>query len=307
MSVTVAISLSVASSLAPNIIFASGLIIGSISFIAASTSTSETSPHILMIRSVAPSIVVSRSGDSIAFLIASLTLFSPCPSPIDIWARPFPLITVATSAKSRLTSAGKFIRSVIPLILCFNISSAFANASLKPSFTSTIFNNLSFEMLIKVSTFGNNLFIPLIALCILTFPSNLKGFVTTATVSIPSSFAILATIGAAPVPVPPPIPQVMKTISAFFWVSVSRSNARIASFDSFAALSPISGRAPQPLPPVIFSPIVTLFAARQCLKSCISVLTPTNSTPLTPSSIIRLTALLPAPPIPKTTILATGS
>ena len=166
-----------------------------------------------------------------------------------------------------MTSAGKLIRSVIPLILCFNISSAFANASLNPSFTSTIFNNLSLAILISVSTFGYNLLIPFIALCILTLPSNLKGLVTTATVSMPSSLAILATIGAAPVPVPPPIPQVINTISAFFCVSVSRKRARIASFDSFAALSPISGIAPHPLPPVIFSPIVTLFDALQCLKS----------------------------------------
>ena len=34
-------------------------------------------------------------------------------------------------------------------------------------------------------------------------PSNSKGFVTTATVSTPSSFAVRAMIGAAPVPVPP--------------------------------------------------------------------------------------------------------
>ena len=75
--VTVTASFNDASSLAPNIIFASVLIFVSISLIAASTSTSETSPHILITKSVAPSIVVSSNGDSIAFFIASLTLFSP--------------------------------------------------------------------------------------------------------------------------------------------------------------------------------------------------------------------------------------
>ena len=42
----------------------------------------------------------------------------------------------------------------------------------------------------------------------------LKGFVTTATVSMPSSRAICATTGAAPVPVPPPMPAAMNTRSA---------------------------------------------------------------------------------------------
>ncbi len=45
-------------------------------------------------------------------------------------------------------------------------------------------------------------------------PSKVKGLVTTATVSAPISRATSATIGAAPVPVPPPIPAVMKTMSA---------------------------------------------------------------------------------------------
>jgi len=45
-------------------------------------------------------------------------------------------------------------------------------------------------------------------------PSKVKGLVTTATVRIPRSFASDATTGAAPVPVPPPSPAVMKTMSA---------------------------------------------------------------------------------------------
>ena len=50
------------------------------------------------------------------------------------------------------------------------------------------------------------------------------------------------TTGAAPVPVPPPIPQVMKIISLplnFFLISDS---------DSFAASSPILGLLPAPSP-----------------------------------------------------------
>jgi hypothetical protein len=44
-------------------------------------------------------------------------------------------------------------------------------------------------------------------------PSKPKGLVTTATVRIFSSLAISATMGAPPVPVPPPIPAVMNTMS----------------------------------------------------------------------------------------------
>ncbi len=45
-------------------------------------------------------------------------------------------------------------------------------------------------------------------------PSKPNGFVTMPTVSAPSSRAMRATTGAAPVPVPPPSPAVMKTMSA---------------------------------------------------------------------------------------------
>jgi hypothetical protein len=44
-------------------------------------------------------------------------------------------------------------------------------------------------------------------------PSKEKGFVTTETVSAPTSLAACAIIELAPVPVPPPIPAVKKTIS----------------------------------------------------------------------------------------------
>ena len=56
--------------------------------------------------------------------------------------------------------------------------------------------------------------IPSFDISILFRPSNEKGLVTTPTVRIPICFAISATIGAPPVPVPPPIPAVINTISA---------------------------------------------------------------------------------------------
>ena len=76
----------------------------------------------------------------------------------------------------------------------------------------------------------------------------MKGFVTTAIVKIPNSLAILATTGAAPVPVPPPIPAVINTISA-------PSNASVIScWASSAAFSPTEGSPPAPRPAVDFAP-----------------------------------------------------
>src|SRR4030095_371829 len=53
-------------------------------------------------------------------------------------------------------------------------------------------------------------------------PSKEKGRVTTPIVSAPRFFAISATTGAPPVPVPPPLPAVMKTMSAPLSVSSDR-------------------------------------------------------------------------------------
>ena len=80
-------------------------------------------------------------------------------------------------------------------------------------------------------------------------PSNEKGLVTTATVRIPNSFATCATIGAAPVPVPPPIPVAIKTILA------PSNIERIASRSSSAAFCPTLGFAPAPKPRVTSAPI----------------------------------------------------
>jgi hypothetical protein len=56
-----------------------------------------------------------------------------------------------------------------------------------------------------------------------------NGFVTTATVRMPSSFASCATTGAAPVPVPPPMPAVMNSMSAPSMTSCMRSRSSIAA------------------------------------------------------------------------------
>ncbi len=67
--------------------------------------------------------------------------------------------------------------------------------------------------------------------------------VTIPTVKIPISRAVFAMIGAAPVPVPPPIPAVINTILVF----ISKI-ALIVSMSSIAAFLPTSGFAPAPKP-----------------------------------------------------------
>ena len=61
---------------------------------------------------------------------------------------------------------------------------------------------------------GGALALQKIAKILPQFASKLKGRVTTPIVRAPNSLAICATTGDAPVPVPPPMPQAMKIISA---------------------------------------------------------------------------------------------
>ena len=65
-------------------------------------------------------------------------------------------------------------------------------------------------MIINVSTIFCSASTPSSAWRIRLIPSNWNGFVTTPTVNTPNSRAAWAIIGAAPVPVPPPIPAVIK-------------------------------------------------------------------------------------------------
>ena len=245
--------------------------------------------------------VVSRSGEATACWTASMALSSPLASPIPICAIPLSVITVCTSAKSRLISAGRLIRSVMPWTACCRTSSALRSASGIVVRRSTISSNLSFGMTISVSTAFFRFSIPERALFIRVFASKRKGFVTTPTVRIPISLAAAAITGAAPVPVPPPIPQVTNTMSA------PSINCLTSSMLSSAAFWPTSGCAPAPRPFVIFSPIWSTVGALQSVRACLSVFTPTNSTPPMASSTILFTALFPAPPTPITIILAEDS
>ena len=70
------------------------------------------------------------------------------------------------------------------------------------------------------------------------------------------------------------------------------------------ALAPTSGFAPAPSPRVSSLPTSSLTSASLIRRACASVLIAMNSTPLSPSSIMRLTALTPPPPIPTTLMTA---
>ena len=136
--------------------------------------------------------------------------------------------------------------------------------------------------------------IPALAALMRLPPSNLKGVVTTATVSTSSSLAIRATTGAAPVPVPPPIPAVIKTMSELSSIS------RIASSSLSAASRPISGLAPAPRPRLVLAPSCSLLGAVRRSSACLSVLAQTKVTPLIPCCTMCSTALPPPPPTPNT-------
>jgi len=163
---------------------------------------------------------------------------------------------------------------------------------------SAVSSNRSLWTVINVSTFSFIHSIPSSACSAFLPPSKENGLVTTPTVSAPCSRAILATSGAAPVPVPPPFPAVTNTMSAPLTVSI------ISSSFSLAARIPTSGSLPAPSPPVIEVPIGILTSALHPLNACASVFIPTNSTPLIPASIILFTALFPPPPTPMTLITA---
>jgi hypothetical protein len=102
--------------------------------------------------------------------------------------------------------------------------------------------NLSFGITSKVSTFSCSLSIPVWACFERLMPSNEKGRVTTPTVKAPVSLAMSAITGAAPVPVPPPIPAATNIILE------SRIISYISSLLSSADAAPLSGSPPTPIP-----------------------------------------------------------
>src|ERR1043166_5719810 len=264
------------------------------------TSPMVMSLLVMLIRTpVAPEMeMLSSSGLEMACCAASSARFSPWPIPVPMSAEPPFCITVRTSAKSTLMSPVRVMRSAMPWVALSSTSSAFIRASsnLKPLPTTAMSRSLGTTII--VSTPWRISMMPVSACFIRFWPSKRKGLVTMPTVRAPMSRAIWAMIGAAPVPVPPPMPQVTKTRSAPCMAATTSSR-----FSSIA-WRPISGRAPAPRPRVSFFPICTFRSDFDFVSACASVLTEMNSTPTSRASIMRLTALPPPPPTPITFIRA---
>src|SRR5712692_2011846 len=209
-----------------------------------------------------------------------------------------PLRIVFTSAKSRLMIPGMVMMSLMPCTAWRRMSSAMRKASKKLVPRSMVPIRRSLGMTITVSTQPTSSVSACSAWSMRRLPSKANGLVTTATESAPSSPASDATTGAAPLPVPPPRPAVMKIMSA------PSSASMIFSVSSSAALRPISGLAPAPSPLVSLAPSCSLSGAAESSSACRSVLAAMNSTPSTLARIMRLTALVPPPPTPITLIRA---
>mmetsp|Transcript_19069 Transcript_19069/g.50140 ORF Transcript_19069/g.50140 Transcript_19069/m.50140 type:complete len:216 (+) Transcript_19069:1141-1788(+) len=135
------------------------------------------------------------------------------------------------------------------------------------------------------------------ACCMRLRPSKPNGLVTTPTVSAPMSLDTSATTGAAPEPVPPPIPAVTKTRSD------PRTTFAISSRLSSAAALPCAGLPPAPRPRVEVFPMFSTFLAALFVSACASVFTAQNSTPSMFVSTMRFTALPPPPPTPTTLMM----
>ncbi len=177
-------------------------------------------------------------------------------------------------------------------------SSASENASCRLTRLSVISSSRSLGITISVSTASLSCSMPALAVSSRTAPSQPNGRVTTPMVNASISLAMRATTDEAPVPVPPPMPAVMNTMSE------PCSTSYRSSVDSSAALRPISASPPTPNPRVSLSPMRTRVGASASMSAWASVLIATKSTPLNPSAIMRLTALVPPPPTPTTRICA---
>ena len=213
-------------------------------------------------------------------------------------AEPALLMIIFTSAKSVLMRPGVVMRSVMPCTPWSSTSSAILNALTIEVFSLDTVSSRSLGMTMRVSTFSLRCWIPCSACTARRRPSNENGRVTTPMVSAPMLLAISATTGAPPVPVPPPLPAVMNTMSAPFRIS------SISSLCSSAACRPTSGSLPAPRPRVSSRPMSSLASASLMSSAWASVLMAMNSTPFSPASIMRFTALTPPPPMPTTLITA---
>ncbi len=162
----------------------------------------------------APSMLASSSGELTAISAAATARSSARAEPMPIRAEPAFDMTALTSAKSTLIRPGVVIRSVMPDTPWSRTWSACLKASSTLTLRSLMDSNRSFGMTMRVSTSSRRESMPSSAWFARRRPSKLNGRVTTPMVSAPSERAIRATMGAPPVPVPPPSPAVTNTMSA---------------------------------------------------------------------------------------------
>mmetsp|Transcript_11205 Transcript_11205/g.15774 ORF Transcript_11205/g.15774 Transcript_11205/m.15774 type:complete len:237 (+) Transcript_11205:556-1266(+) len=211
-------------------------------------------PEILNTTPLALSMVLSSSGEEMAADAASSAPVFPDPIPIPMSAVPAPLMTDLTSAKSTLMIPGLIMISEMPTTPCRKMSSATANARFMGVSSGMMSRSLSLDTTMTVSTCCLSLLMAATACVILLRPSKRNGLVTMPTVRAPFSLATSATTGAAPDPVPPPMPLVTKQRSH------PSMTAPISLLDSSAANLPTSGFPPAPRPRVAAEPIFKTFA-----------------------------------------------
>src|SRR6185503_6311735 len=240
----------------------------------------------------------SSSGLEMAASAAMRARSWPLATPEPIIAMPISDITVRTSAKSTLMRPGRVMSSAIPCTAPCSTSFADRNASSSVVVGPSTDSSFSFGIVISESTNRPSSAMPCSATRMRFGPSMLNGFVTTATVRMPISFASCATTGAAPVPVPPPKPAVMNSMSA------PSMTSRMRSRSSIAAWRPTSGLAPAPRPFVMLQPICRPVFTLAHLSACASVFAQMKSTPSIPARTMCATALPPPPPIPSTLMTA---
>ena len=123
-------------------------------------------------------------------------------------------ITVRTSSKSTFTPPYSLMISEMPPTAFFSTSLACAKASSCVTSSPSTSSSFSLSTTISESTLASSSARPASALVMRRPPSQSKGLVTTPTVRMPISLATRAITGAAPVPVPPPMPAVMNSMCA---------------------------------------------------------------------------------------------
>mmetsp|Transcript_44920 Transcript_44920/g.95562 ORF Transcript_44920/g.95562 Transcript_44920/m.95562 type:complete len:307 (-) Transcript_44920:95-1015(-) len=248
------------------------------------------------------SIGKSSSGDETAASAASRARVLPKPRPMPMSAGPALAITERTSAKSTLIRPGLTTMSEMPVIPWRRISSAREKASCSGTPSGTISSSLSLETTMRMSTCCWSSSIASSAWVMRRRPSKRKGLVTMPTVRHPACFASSATTGAAPEPVPPPMPAVTKIMST------PCTSSSISAAASIAEARPTAGTPPAPRPRAWFLPSCIVASAAEAESAWMSVLQATysrkveRSTP-GPSCTIRLMVLPPPPPTPITLIV----